>query len=154
MKLWAKFALGAGALLGVVAIGGGLFVFGKVSAFRRSPAHRPSADRGGPGPGALKRVRSIGRSELYGLPWRDLWRRPDPRSALQHGRAHQHHSPSGIKDWSYEDFDRLLTEGIKKNGEQLDPFMPIEATQKASELEKRALWAFFQSIPPKEFGSR
>lgn len=61
---------------------------------------------------------------------------------------------TGIGGWSYEDFDELLTQGIKKNGAKVDAFMPIEAFGKMSELEKRALYAFLLTVPPKPFGGR
>lgn len=62
--------------------------------------------------------------------------------------------PSGIADWTYEDFVRMLDTGVKKNGEQLDPFMPLETVSKMNEVERRALWAYLRSIEPKEFGQR
>jgi hypothetical protein len=61
---------------------------------------------------------------------------------------------TGLKGWSYEDFDKLLTTGIRKNGKKLDPFMPIADIGKANELEKRALWEYLVTLPPKTFGSR
>lgn len=61
---------------------------------------------------------------------------------------------SGIAGWTYDDFDRLLTTGIRKDGGKLDPFMPIEAISKADETEKRALWAYLQSVPPRPDGGR
>lgn len=61
---------------------------------------------------------------------------------------------TGLGGWSYEDFDRLLTQGIKKNGAKVDAFMPIEAFGKMSELEKKALYEFLRSVPPKPFGGR
>jgi hypothetical protein len=61
---------------------------------------------------------------------------------------------TGIKDWSYADFTRLLDEGIKKNGEKLNPFMPLEALTNMDETERKALYAFLMSLPPREFGNR
>ena len=61
---------------------------------------------------------------------------------------------SGIKGWTFVDFERLLNEGIKKDGKKLDPFMPVETFGKMNELEKKALWAFLEVVPPKPFGSR
>lgn len=61
---------------------------------------------------------------------------------------------SGMAGWTYEDFDRLLVQGIRKNGKKVDPFMPVEAFGKANETEKRALFAFLQALPPREFGGR
>jgi mono/diheme cytochrome c family protein len=61
---------------------------------------------------------------------------------------------TGLKAWSYDDFARLLDSGIKKNGETLNPFMPLPALTAMDETERKALWAFLQSTPPLVFGSR
>jgi hypothetical protein len=61
---------------------------------------------------------------------------------------------SGIKGWTYEDFDRLLVQGIRKNGKMIDPFMPIDAFGKYDEIEKRALFAYLMTVPPTPFGGR
>jgi hypothetical protein len=61
---------------------------------------------------------------------------------------------TGIKGWAYEDLDRALVQGIKKDGTKIDPFMPLAAFGKFDETEKRALWAYLQSLPPTEFGNR
>lgn len=61
---------------------------------------------------------------------------------------------SGIKAWSYEDFSTLLDRGLKKDGQPLDPFMPLEALSNMDETERKALWAFLTSLPPREFGTR
>ncbi len=61
---------------------------------------------------------------------------------------------TGIKSYTFADFEKLLDEGVKKNGEKLNPFMPVEGLKKMNEVERKALWDFLQSVPPKEFGSR
>lgn len=61
---------------------------------------------------------------------------------------------TGIAGWTYEDFDRLMVKGIRKNGKKVDPFMPVEAFGKANETEKRALFAYLQTLPPREYGGR
>jgi cytochrome c553 len=61
---------------------------------------------------------------------------------------------SGLKGWTYEDFDRLLTQGVRKNGKKLDPFMPISGFGKMDETEKRALWAHLTTLKPLPFGGR
>lgn len=60
--------------------------------------------------------------------------------------------PSGLVDWTFEDFDKLLTQGIRKNGEPLDPFMSLGAVSKLDDTEKRALWAHLRSLPPRDLG--
>jgi mono/diheme cytochrome c family protein len=59
---------------------------------------------------------------------------------------------TGLKDWSYADFDRLLATGVKKDGKKLDPFMPYESLGKLDPVEKQALWAYLRSLPPRPFG--
>lgn len=61
---------------------------------------------------------------------------------------------SGMKTYTYEDFIRLLEKGEKKGGAKLDPFMPVEALRNMNETERKALWAFLRTLPPKEFGNR
>jgi cytochrome c553 len=61
---------------------------------------------------------------------------------------------TGIKKYSFDDFNKLLDTGIKKDGSKLDPFMPVEALSKMNETERQALWAFLQTIEPRPFGGR
>ena len=61
---------------------------------------------------------------------------------------------SGMKGWTYEDFDKVLVQGIRKDGKKLNLFMPIEAFGKYDETEKRALFLYLQSLPPTPFGNR
>jgi mono/diheme cytochrome c family protein len=61
---------------------------------------------------------------------------------------------TGIKDWTYADFTKLLDQGVKKNGEKLNPFMPLEALTNMDDTERNALWAFLRTLPAKPFGGR
>lgn len=61
---------------------------------------------------------------------------------------------TGLKGWTYADFNRLLVEGIRKNGKKLDPFMPIKSISKLNEVEKKALWAYLAELPPRPLGGR
>jgi hypothetical protein len=61
---------------------------------------------------------------------------------------------TGLKGWTFEDFQRLMNEGVRKNGKKLDPFMPIVAYGKQDDTEKRALFAYLQSLPATPFGNR
>jgi hypothetical protein len=61
---------------------------------------------------------------------------------------------TGLKDWTYADFDKLLTEGVRKNGKKLDPFMPIEAFGRMDETEKRAMYEYLTSLAPAPMGGR
>jgi hypothetical protein len=61
---------------------------------------------------------------------------------------------TGLKGWTYADFDKLLVQGVRKNGQKLNPFMPIIAYGKLDETEKQALFAFLQSLPARPKGGR
>ncbi len=61
---------------------------------------------------------------------------------------------SGIKAYTYDDFIRLLETGVKKSGAKLNPFMPYEALSHMNETERKALWAFLQTVEPRPFGGR
>jgi hypothetical protein len=61
---------------------------------------------------------------------------------------------SGLAGWTFADFDKLLSTGIRKNGKNLDPMMPVTELGKFNQTERQALWAFLQSVPAKPFGGR
>jgi mono/diheme cytochrome c family protein len=61
---------------------------------------------------------------------------------------------TGMKGWTYEDFDALMTRGTRKNGKQLDPFMPLESFGKMDVTEKKALHAYLMGLPPLPLGGR
>jgi hypothetical protein len=61
---------------------------------------------------------------------------------------------TGLKSWTYADFDVLLRTAKRKNGATLDPFMPIAAFAALDDTEKHALWAYLRVIPPLALGNR
>ena len=61
---------------------------------------------------------------------------------------------TGIAGWAYEDFDKLLSTGIRKSGKTLDPMMPIAELGKFNQTERHALWAYLQTVSAKPFGGR
>lgn len=61
---------------------------------------------------------------------------------------------TGIKGWTFADFDKLLSTGIRKNGKHLDPLMPVAELGKFNDVERHALWAYLESAPAKAFGGR
>jgi cytochrome c5 len=61
---------------------------------------------------------------------------------------------TGLKGWSFEDFENLMRHGVRKNGQPLNPFMPIEAWSQFDDVEMHALWIYLQSLPPTAFGNR
>jgi mono/diheme cytochrome c family protein len=62
--------------------------------------------------------------------------------------------PTGIAAYSEADWNKLLDTGIKQNGRQLNPFMPIATLRAMNPTERSALWAYLQSLPAKPFGER
>lgn len=63
--------------------------------------------------------------------------------------------PSGLAGWSEADLRRALREGISKDGRKLKTdFMPVRETRHLSDEEIGALYAYFQSVPPKPRGGR
>lgn len=61
---------------------------------------------------------------------------------------------TGLKGWTFEDFEHMGATGLRKNGEKLAPLMPVEAVNNMDSLEKHALWSYLQSLPPVPFGGR
>jgi mono/diheme cytochrome c family protein len=59
-------------------------------------------------------------------------------------------TPTGIGDWTYEDFDTLLTTGKRKNGEMVRPPMADlpKLAAHMTEDEKRALFTYLQTLAP------
>ncbi len=63
-------------------------------------------------------------------------------------------TPTGIGHYSFADFQRALREGVRPDGSNLHPLMPIPATKLMTELEFTALWKYLRTLEPREFGTR
>jgi hypothetical protein len=61
---------------------------------------------------------------------------------------------TGLKEWTFEDFDKLMKTGERKNGKRLDPLMPIELWKNFNDTEMHAVWAYLRTLPPMQFGQR
>lgn len=61
---------------------------------------------------------------------------------------------TGLEGWSFQDFERSLNQGIRKDGTKIDPFMPVEAFKNFDDTEKHALWAYLTKLEPTPFGNR
>ena len=61
-------------------------------------------------------------------------------------------TPKGLAGWKYEDFEKVLREGKKPDGAgvKLPMTLAVNATKLMKEQDVKALWAYFQSLPPKE----
>lgn len=55
--------------------------------------------------------------------------------------------PSALKDWTETDFLRALREGKRPDDSDIHPFMPWKMTAKMTEVELRAMWAYFSQLP-------
>lgn len=61
---------------------------------------------------------------------------------------------TGLADWTFADFDRLMKTGVRKNGKMLDPFMPVEEWKNFDDTEMHALWAYLRTLAPAPLGGR
>ena len=61
---------------------------------------------------------------------------------------------TGLGDWTFDDFDKLMKTGVRKNGRKLDPFMPVESWKNFDDTEMHALWSYLRTLPPTAFGNR
>lgn len=61
---------------------------------------------------------------------------------------------TGLEGWSFDDFRRTLTTGVRKSGRKLADMMPIAAYKNFDDTELHALWAYLSTLPPRPFGGR
>jgi mono/diheme cytochrome c family protein len=71
---------------------------------------------------------------------------PLPRNLTPH--------ESGLKGWSYEDFTQAMTEGVRPDGSEINPFMPWKAYAGMDETDRKALWEYIRQANPKPAGGR
>lgn len=61
---------------------------------------------------------------------------------------------SGLKDYSFDDFKKVVTTGVKRDGSKLSSFMPVAALANFSDDELQALWLYLRSLPPKPMADK
>jgi mono/diheme cytochrome c family protein len=61
---------------------------------------------------------------------------------------------TGLKDWTFDDFEKVMRQAVRKNGKPLDPFMPVEAWRNFDDTEMHALWAYLRTVQPMPLGGR
>jgi mono/diheme cytochrome c family protein len=61
-------------------------------------------------------------------------------------------TPEGLGRWTLADFTRLLREGKRPVGTEVNPAMPWRWLKNLSDDEIAALWMYLQSVPPQPFG--
>jgi mono/diheme cytochrome c family protein len=57
---------------------------------------------------------------------------------------------TGLRDWSYSDFERAITQGISKDGRRLREPMTsvVQSTRAMLPTERKALWTYLRSMAP------
>ncbi|MFL5582071.1 MAG: c-type cytochrome [Gemmatimonadaceae bacterium] len=63
-------------------------------------------------------------------------------------------TPAGIGGYTRDDFARALREGTRPDGSAINDFMPIKWTKLMTDDEISAVYAYLQTVPAKEFGTR
>jgi hypothetical protein len=61
---------------------------------------------------------------------------------------------TGLEGWTFDDFDKVMRKAVRKNGKELDPFMPVEAWRNFDDTEMHAVWAYLRTLPAAPFGGR
>jgi mono/diheme cytochrome c family protein len=56
---------------------------------------------------------------------------------------------SGLAGWTYEDFERAITQGVSKRGATLRPPMTLmfDTAKAMTPIERHALWTYLRSLP-------
>ncbi len=60
---------------------------------------------------------------------------------------------TGLKSWSEADFIRALREGKRKDGTSISKMMPWQGYGQMTDTELKAVWAYLQTVPPREKGN-
>lgn len=61
---------------------------------------------------------------------------------------------TGIGTWSRDDFFRVMREGVRPDGREVNEFMPVALTREFTDMELDAMWLYLRSIEAKPFGER
>jgi mono/diheme cytochrome c family protein len=62
---------------------------------------------------------------------------------------------SGLKDWSFEDFETALRTGKRPDGSTInEQYMPWKLIRESSDEDIRALWKYTRKVDPKPTGNR
>jgi mono/diheme cytochrome c family protein len=65
----------------------------------------------------------------------------------------QNLTPTGLGNWTAEDFFRALKTGARPDGSRIDPFMPWAFTSQMTDDEIRATWLYLKTVPPRPSGT-
>jgi mono/diheme cytochrome c family protein len=61
---------------------------------------------------------------------------------------------TGLAGWTYQDFEKMLETGNRKNGTPLDKMMAVDSFREMDDTERHALFSYLQTLPPTPFGNR
>jgi mono/diheme cytochrome c family protein len=62
----------------------------------------------------------------------------------------QNLTPAALGGWSEADFIAAIRTGKRPDGSAIDPFMPWKTYAQMEDVELKALWAYFRTLPPVE----
>jgi len=60
---------------------------------------------------------------------------------------------TGLKGWTESDLVRALREGKRKDGTDISRMMPWQAYGRMTDTELKSIWAYLQTVPPREKGN-
>jgi mono/diheme cytochrome c family protein len=60
---------------------------------------------------------------------------------------------TGLKSWNESDFIRAMREGKRKDGTAISRMMPWQAYGRMRDTELKAIWAYLQTVAPREKGN-
>jgi mono/diheme cytochrome c family protein len=60
---------------------------------------------------------------------------------------------TGLKGWTEADFIRAIREGKRKDGTDISRMMPWQSYARMNDTELKAVWAYLQTVPPREKGN-
>lgn len=63
-------------------------------------------------------------------------------------------TPEGIGAYSEADFFRAMRDGVRPDGSQLNPVMPVHFTKLMTDDETRAIYLYLRTVPSRPYGGR
>ena len=61
---------------------------------------------------------------------------------------------TGLKNWTFEQFSDAFRKGVRPDGTHLSTVMPWQAFAGMTDTDVQAIWAYLQSLTPREQGGR
>jgi mono/diheme cytochrome c family protein len=81
---------------------------------------------------------------------------PLPGATIEYGKylsaicfkCHSSNLAGNLAEWKQDDFIRALQTGVRPNGKQFGPAMPLKTYGELNDVELTALWLYFMDIKP------